>query len=216
MQNPSAVSDDNGEWFELYNAGLDTVDISGWIFKDADNDSLSLDVDCCLNIPPNGYFLMICNWDTATNGGISNYDFIYNRSDFTLGNSDDEIIIMKERYDKTNLYIKEYADFHNLNLPNEPSILSYIKSAAGVYSFSGDKLLGGPQAGIICGKKTLIRKIHQNPLYRVLRCDKLTYEILEETLRTYLTSTKFHEDNLTLALFQRGSSRLEKIAEKFL
>jgi L-seryl-tRNA(Ser) seleniumtransferase len=108
------------------------------------------------------------------------------------------------------------ADFKNLNLPHEPSVLSYIKPAIGVYSFSGDKLLGGPQSGIICGKKTLIRKIHQNPLYRVLRCDKLTFAILEETLRTYVTPTIIHTDNLTMTLFQRGSSKLEKIAEKFL
>jgi L-seryl-tRNA(Ser) seleniumtransferase len=108
------------------------------------------------------------------------------------------------------------ADFQNLNLPHEPSVLSYIKSDAGVYSFSGDKLLGGPQAGIICGKKTLIQKIHKNPLYRVLRCDKLTYAILEETLRTYVTPTNIHTDNLTMVLLQRRSSKLEKIAEKLL
>ena len=108
------------------------------------------------------------------------------------------------------------ADFQNLNLPHEPSVLSYVKSAAGVYSFSGDKLLGGPQAGIICGKKTLIRKIHQNPLYRALRCDKLTYAILEETLRTYLTPISIHKGNLTMALFRRASSKLEKIAENIL
>ena len=108
------------------------------------------------------------------------------------------------------------ADFQYLNLPHEPSVLSYVKSAAGVYSFSGDKLLGGPQAGIICGKKTLIRKIHQNPLYRVLRCDKLTFAILEETLRTYVTPTVIHTDNLTMDLFQRGTLKLEKIAQKLL
>ena len=108
------------------------------------------------------------------------------------------------------------ADFQNLNLPNEPTVLSYIKSATGVFSFSGDKLLGGPQAGIICGKKTLIQKIHQNPLYRVLRCDKFTYAILEQTLRTYVTSTSIHTDNLTMTLFQRGASKLRKIADKIL
>jgi len=94
MQNPSSVVDSDGEWFELYNAGEDTVDVSGWVFKDADDDSLSLDVDCCLNIPPNGHFLMICNGDSAINGGISNYDFVYEREAFNLGNSDDEIIII--------------------------------------------------------------------------------------------------------------------------
>ena len=108
------------------------------------------------------------------------------------------------------------ADFQNLNLPHEPSVQSYLKSAVGVYSFSGDKLLGGPQAGIICGKKTLIHKIHKNPLYRALRCDKLTYAILEETLRTYVTPISIHKDNLTIALFKRESSKLKKIAEKLL
>ena len=94
MQNPSSVSDSDGEWFELYNAGADTVDISGWVFKDTGDDYLSLDVDCCIDIAPNEYFLMICNGDTALNGGISNYDFIYERETFNLGNSDDEIIII--------------------------------------------------------------------------------------------------------------------------
>ena len=108
------------------------------------------------------------------------------------------------------------ADFQKLGLPHEPPVQSYLKSGANVVSFSGDKLLGGPQAGIICGKKTLIRRIHQNPLYRVLRCDKLTYAILEETLRTYVTPTNIHTDNLTMVLLQRRSSKLEKIAEKLL
>ena len=108
------------------------------------------------------------------------------------------------------------ADFQDLSLPEEPTVLSYIKSAAGVYSFSGDKLLGGPQAGIICGKKTLIRKIHQNPLYRSLRCDKFIYSILEQTLMTYITPTKIHKDNLSMLLFQRASDELEKIARKIL
>jgi hypothetical protein len=94
MQNPSSVSDYNGEWFELYNYGEDTVDISGWVFRDDGDDSLSLDVDCCLNIPPNGHYLMICNGDSAINGGISNYDFIYEWEAFNLGNGGDKIILI--------------------------------------------------------------------------------------------------------------------------
>ena len=104
------------------------------------------------------------------------------------------------------------ADFSLLDLPEEPPVLSYAKSASGIFSFSGDKLLGGPQSGILCGKRHLIKKIHQNPLYRTLRCDKLTFSILEEILRT----TTIHKDNLSMYLFQRGPKKLIKIAEKIL
>ena len=106
------------------------------------------------------------------------------------------------------------ADFQKLGLPHEPPVQSYLKSGAGVVSFSGDKLLGGPQAGIICGKKTLIRKIHKNPLYRALRCDKFTYAILEATLRTYLTTTEVQKENLSIKLFNRSQTELLKIGKK--
>ena len=77
-------------------------------------------------------------------------------------------------------------------------------------------MLGGPQAGIICGKKSLIRKIHNNPLYRALRCDKLTYAILEGTLRSYYTSTDIHIQNLSMSLFSRKQEELEKMGKKLL
>ena len=104
------------------------------------------------------------------------------------------------------------ADFKKIGLPDEPTVLSYMNSASGVFCFSGDKLLGGPQSGIICGKKTLIKKIHKNPLYRALRCDKITYSILEETLRTFIEPTVIHSDNLFMTLFQRPISSLKKLA----
>jgi len=106
------------------------------------------------------------------------------------------------------------ADFKKLNLPHEPTVQSYIQSGAGVVSFSGDKLLGGPQAGIICGKRNLIRKIHKNPLYRALRSDKFSYAILEATLRTYFTPTEIEDENLSLTLFNRSREDLIKIANK--
>ena len=106
------------------------------------------------------------------------------------------------------------ADFQKLGLPHEPTVQSYLKSGASVVSFSGDKLLGGPQAGIICGKKILIRKIHKNPLYRALRCDKFTYAILEATLRTYLTPIDIQKENLTMTLFNRSQAELLKIGKK--
>ena len=108
------------------------------------------------------------------------------------------------------------ANFEKINLPNELNVLSYVKSANGIFSFSGDKLLGGPQAGVICGKKNLIKKIHKNPLYRAMRCDKLTISIVEETLRTYLTPNDIHKNNLTLKFLKREIKSLEKRANKII
>ena len=108
------------------------------------------------------------------------------------------------------------ADFHKLGFPHEPTVLSYLKSGASVVSFSGDKLLGGPQAGIICGKKSLIQKIHRNPLYRALRCDKFSFAILEAILRTYLTSTKFHNKNMSMELFNRSQKELINLGNKII
>ena len=63
-------------------------------------------------------------------------------------------------------------------------VQEYIKMGVDLISFSGDKLIGGPQSGIICGKKKLIKKIHSNSMYRALRCDKFTISVMESTLRT--------------------------------
>ena len=108
------------------------------------------------------------------------------------------------------------VDFKKLQMPFEPTVKTYIKSGAGVVSFIGDKLLGGPQAGIICGKKKLIKQIHNNPLYRAVRSDKITFSIMENILRTYISPTEITDDNLSFSLLKRGRKELLNIGSKII
>ena len=90
MQNPSAVSDSDGEWFEIYNDSQDTVDLTDWIVRDAGSDAFVISSGM---VYPQQYFLFVANGNQDENGGISNYDYIYDRGEFNLGNSSDEIIL---------------------------------------------------------------------------------------------------------------------------
>jgi len=86
------------------------------------------------------------------------------------------------------------VDLSKYGLPHEPTIVHSVKSGIDIITFSGDKLLGGPQAGIIIGQNELIEKIQSNPLSRALRIDKLCLAGLESTLRLYFAEEKVHEN----------------------
>lgn len=95
---------------------------------------------------------------------------------------------------------------------DEPTVKEVLKTGVSVASFSGDKLLGGPQAGIIVGKKEIVEQIKKNPLNRALRIDKMTLAGLEATLRIYLDEKKALKQIPTLALIFTPLSTLNNRA----
>ena len=106
-------------------------------------------------------------------------------------------------------------DMNLLGLADEIPVKSIVNSGPDIISFSGDKLLGGPQSGIMVGRKKWVNACKKNPLYRVLRCDKVTIGLLEETLRSY-RSQSFSKDNLSLTMLTTSRKVLKTRGQKVL
>ncbi|MGV8073306.1 MAG: L-seryl-tRNA(Sec) selenium transferase [Syntrophobacteraceae bacterium] len=107
-----------------------------------------------------------------------------------------------------------FVNFSRFGLHGEPTVQEALRAAPDILTFSGDKLLGGPQAGIIVGKEELIDRCKKNPLTRALRVDKMTLGALEATLRLYRDEREALEKIPTLRMITAPPSVLEERAQR--
>lgn len=108
------------------------------------------------------------------------------------------------------------VDLSAFGLPQEPTVQQIIKAGVDVVTFSGDKLLGGPQAGLIVGKKEFIDRIKRNPLNRALRIDKFTLASLEAVLRNYYDLDQALTTIPTLRMLTQPAELIRKRAQRLL
>ncbi len=102
-------------------------------------------------------------------------------------------------------------DLRSFGVNGEPSVLDSLRQGVDVVTYSGDKLLGGPQAGILSGRSDLIARMRANSLFRALRVDKLTYAALEATLVAYVKDN--HDTIPTLRMMRISKEEIGKRAE---
>ena len=107
------------------------------------------------------------------------------------------------------------VDLSEKGIPKDMLVQDVVKSGVGLVTFSGDKLLGGPQAGLIVGKKSLVSKLKKNPIARAVRCDKWSLAFLEESLRSFGDEGP-SKDNLTISLMTASRTSLTKRGETIL
>jgi L-seryl-tRNA(Ser) seleniumtransferase len=105
-----------------------------------------------------------------------------------------------------------FIDLTTYGAGSEPTVQQAIDSGVDVLTFSGDKLLGGPQAGMVLGKKKYIDPIRSNPLARALRLDKMTLAALDATLSQYLDREKAVQEIPTLWMLTQPLSEIERKA----
>lgn len=143
----------------------------------------------------------------------------YHIEGFTSSVSEAELVALGKEFNLpviSDLGSGSLTDMAALGLPAEPMVQEKVAAGVDLVSFSGDKLLGGPQAGIIVGKKSLIEALQAHPLKRVLRCDKVILSALEATLRHYLRPEQLTETLPTLHLLTQPLETLQVKAEKLL
>jgi L-seryl-tRNA(Ser) seleniumtransferase len=138
---------------------------------------------------------------------------------FTSGASESAIAALAQRHNLpfiVDLGSGALADLTQFGLPPEPTPQKVLSQGAGLVTFSGDKLMGGPQAGLVVGRGDLVKKLRRNPLKRALRVDKIILAALASTLRLYLDPGRLIERLPTLRMLARDEDAVREVAGRIL